>query len=152
ETVQTPSLTVMGTASYMPPEQAMGQSKEVTYTADVYSLGAILYEMLTGQPPFKAANFAATVQLVINQEPLPLKYVQVNVPTDLQTFCFNCLERAPSLRYPRTKELAEDLRRYLADEPLRGAGAPEWDRWCRWARRAGYELEREVGRGLLGIV
>jgi serine/threonine protein kinase len=152
ETVQTPSLAVMGTASYMPPEQAKGQSKEVSFTADVYSLGTILYEMLTGNPPFKAANFAATVQLVINQEPLPLKYVQVNVPEDLETICLKCLEKDPFLRYPRADALAEDLRRFLADEPLPGAGSPEWDRWCRWARRAGYELEREVGRGLLGIV
>jgi serine/threonine protein kinase len=152
ETVHTPSLAVMGTASYMPPEQAKGQSKEVSFTADVYSLGAILYEMLTGHPPFKAANFAATVQLVINQEPLPLKYVQVAVPGDLETICLMCLEKDPSLRYPRADALAEDLRRFLADEPLPGAGSPEWDRWCRWARRAGYELEREVGRGLLGIV
>jgi serine/threonine protein kinase len=149
---QTPTLAVMGTASYMPPEQAKGQSKEVSFTADVYSLGAILYEMLTGAPPFKGANFAATVQLVINQEPLPLKYVQVDVPEDLETICLKCLEKEPSLRYPRANALAEDLRRYLADEPLPAAASPEWDRWCRWARRAGYEFERELGRGILGIV
>src|SRR5262249_53019595 len=117
-----------------------------------YSLGAILYEMLTGRPPFKGANFAATAQLVINQEPLPPRDVQCDVPADLETICLRCLEKDPSQRYPHAKALAEDLRRYLADEPLPAAPTPEWDRWCRWARRAGYELERELGRGLLGIV
>jgi serine/threonine protein kinase len=119
--------TFLGTPSYMAPEQANGPSSSIGPKADVYALGAILYEMLTGRPPFLAATQAETAQLVVSQEPTPVTQLQPKVPKDLETICLTCLMKDPAKRYESAESLAEDLRRFLDHEPIhaRRTGIPE---------------------------
>jgi len=131
---QTKSGTLMGTPSYMAPEQARGEFKGLGPQADVHSLGAMMYEMLVGRPPFLGASPVETIMQVIKQEPVPPSRLIEKLPADIETICLKCLQKEPEKRYPTAAALAEDLRRYLADEPIlsRPVSAPErlW-RWCR---------------------
>jgi hypothetical protein len=125
--------TVMGTASYMPPEQAIGNLEEISERSDVYSLGATLYDLLTGKPPFGAANVHETIRQVIEAEPVAPRVLNANVPKDLETICLKCLQKAPARRYTSAGELAEELQRYRAGEPIlaRPVGFVEHTfRWC----------------------
>jgi len=146
---QTASGTIMGTPSFMSPEQAGGKSKEIGPAADVYALGAILYKLLTGRPPFKAATALDTVLQVMSDEPVAVRQLQPKTPRDLETICLKCLRKEPGKRYATALELAEDLHRFLNDEPISARPAGRLERARRWCQR---NPARTIAAGLALLV
>lgn len=125
---------LVGTPGYMAPEQARGAA-HVGPAADVYALGAILYRLLTGRPPFAAPDVVETILQTIQDDPVPVRRLQPTVARDLETICHKCLEKGPEKRYQSALELAEDLRRFHAGEPVVARPVGAWGRLVRWARR-----------------
>ena len=131
----TNSFDVLGTPSYMSPEQAAGHAKELTAAADVYSLGAVFYQMLTGQPPFAGGTTYETIRLVLETEPRNPRLWNPRVDLDLATICLKCLEKDSKKRYETAVALAKDVERWLRHEPIRARRAGFIMRGRKWVRR-----------------
>ncbi len=125
----------IGTPRYMAPEQADGNHGQICPGTDVYALGSLLYECLTGRAPFMATSVVQTLHQICNDDPLSPRQLQPTVPRDLEVICLHCLEKRPNHRYHTAKELAEDLRRFLDGKPVSARPAPLWEIVLKWSRR-----------------
>jgi serine/threonine-protein kinase len=126
---------ILGTPGYLAPEQAGGHSHQMDPAVDTWALGAILYEMLTGRPPFTGADVMEILQFTVDAELVAPSWLRANCPRDLETICLKCLRKEPSRRYASAKELAEDLRRFLDDKPIRARPVGLIERLWRWYRK-----------------
>ncbi len=126
---------VLGSPGYMPPEQAGGARNKVSRRSDVYSLGAMLYHLLTGRPPFVGGSISETLQQVETQEPVTPRLLNPGVPLDLETICLKCLEKDPDRRYQTSRELSEELGRFLNDETIHARPVGRVEKIWRWGRR-----------------
>jgi serine/threonine protein kinase/tetratricopeptide (TPR) repeat protein len=142
---QTRTGAIMGSPSYMAPEQAAGRTKEIGPPADIYALGAVLYELVTGRPPFMGASAIETLRQVTHQEPVPPRRLQPAVPRDLETICLKCLNKDIPRRYANAAALADDLHRFVAGEPIQARPSSVWERGAKWVKR------RPMAAALIGV-
>jgi tRNA A-37 threonylcarbamoyl transferase component Bud32 len=131
----TQSGVIMGSPSYMPPEQAAGRHGDISSASDVYSLGAMLYELLTGRPPYRGATPMDTLLQVLEADPMAPRRLKADIPLDLETIALKCLEKAPSARYATARALAEELERFLEGEPIQARPASAVRKVVSWTRR-----------------
>jgi WD40 repeat protein len=148
----TQSGSIVGTTGYMAPEQAEGRRESITTAVDVHALGAILFELLTGRPPFRGETMLETLRMVREQEPVRPRTLKPRIDRDLETIVLKCLEKSPNRRYHCAQALAEDLERWLSDLPIRARPSTLPERAIKWARRrpaaAGLVLMATIGSGL----
>src|SRR6184192_143744 len=135
ESTVTRTKEVLGTPSYMAPEQAVGETKKLTSATDVYGLGAVLYQLLTGQPPFAGGTTYETIRLLLEREPRPPRLLNPKIDRDLSTICLKCLEKDPKRRYSSALALAEDLEHWLKHEPIRAKRSGFFTHSRKWVRR-----------------
>src|SRR5256886_2611740 len=135
ESTVTRTLEVLGTPSYMAPEQAVGNNAAIGSVTDVYGLGAVLYQLLTGQPPFAGGTTYETIKLLLDTEPRPPRLLNPKVDRDLSTICLKCLEKDPQRRYSSALALAEDLERWLRHEPIQARRTGVGGRGKKWLQR-----------------
>jgi serine/threonine protein kinase/Tfp pilus assembly protein PilF len=145
EKTLTQSGNILGTPSYMAPEQARGMTTLIGPSTDIYALGALLYELLTGQPPFRGETRLNTLLQLLTDEPRPPRHWQPGLPRDLETICLKCLAKLPRQRYPSAQALAEDLERFLAGEPIHARPTGAWEQAVKWMKR------RPLAASLVGI-
>jgi hypothetical protein len=143
---QTRTGEIMGTPEYMAPEQAAGRIHDIGPATDIYALGAILYDTLTGRPPFQAPSVLEALELIRSQEPVPPSRLRLQLSRDLETICLKCLQKEPEKRYASALEMADDLKAYLAGEPIKARPVGTIERTVRWCRR-----NRAVSLLLLGL-
>ena len=141
---------ILGTPSYMAPEQATGSRKELSPGTDVYGLGAILYELLTGRAPFRAGTIMETVVDVLERDPVPPRHLRPEVPRELETICLKCLEKSPHDRYASAAALADELEKLLQGEVIDATSLVP--RLRRWNRREPELVARLGGLGLIALI
>src|SRR6266567_882860 len=135
ESTVTRTMEVLGTPSYMAPEQAVGNNAAISSVTDVYGLGAVLYQLLTGQPPFAGGTTYETIKLLLDTEPRQPRLLNPKIDRDLSTICLKCLEKDPKRRYSSALALAEDLERWFKHEPIQASRAGVFTRGRKWVRR-----------------